>query len=332
MSSLGDVIHALPALAALRALFPQAEIDWVVEEPLADLLPGPPILNNIIIFPKKELKTFNLLKIWRILRSFRKKLKAKNYDLCLDLQALAKSSLVALLSGAKKRLAYWETREGSFLVSKGVKGPRAQDHVVERYLDVIRYLGPVTNELAYPLPDFGPLREIFAQKLIDLGAQEPRVVFFPGASWPTKLWPPENYAALGRELAKKGYALVLGGGSGEKLLTQKIKDLAPDLSWVDLAGQTDSRGLMALVSLAQLVVGSDSGPSHVATAVGRPTITLFGPNRPARTGAYGSLARNLASPAPCAPCFRKVCPKNFVCMAQISVDWVLKESLLALRP
>jgi ADP-heptose:LPS heptosyltransferase len=288
------------------------------------------MLDNIIIFPKLEIKTLNFLKIGRILWAFRRQLKAGDYDLCLDLQALAKSSLVVLLSGAKKRLAYWETREGSFFVSKGVKGPWANDHVIERYRDVIRYFGPVAEELVYPLPDYSAQRAELARKLALLGSSEPRAVFFPGTRWVTKLWPWEYFAALGRELAGRGVSVVLGGEPGDQELTQKILALAPEAHWVDLAGQTDLRGLMALTSLANVVVGSDSGPSHLATAVGVPTISLFGPNLPSRTGVYGPLARNLASPAPCSPCFKRICPRDFVCMSQITVEMVLRECLLAL--
>ncbi|MDR2141867.1 MAG: lipopolysaccharide heptosyltransferase II [Deltaproteobacteria bacterium] len=324
MSSLGDIIHALPALAALKTLYPQAAIDWAVEEPLAPLLPGPPYLSEIVLFPKKELRTLAPLRLWRALKAFRRQLRRADYDLSIDLQALAKSSLVAFLSGARLRLAYWETREGSFLVSRGVKGPRAAAHVTERYLDVIRYLGPIPEKLTYPLPDFSLERAALSQRLLALGSPEPRALFFPGASWETKRWPPENYAALGRELVKRGLSLVLGGSGDERDLTQKIIELAPEVGWVDLAGQTDLRQLMALTSLARLVVGSDSGPAHVAAAVGAPTISLYGPNSPDRTGVYGPLAQSLASPAPCAPCFKKVCPRGeWLCLAQIPVSQVL---------
>ncbi|MDR2422790.1 MAG: lipopolysaccharide heptosyltransferase II [Deltaproteobacteria bacterium] len=330
MSSLGDVVHALPALAALRALYPRATIHWAVEESLAPLLPGPPALDEIIAFPRNELSLRSLRRSWRRLAAFRAKLKAGRYDLSIDFQALAKSALVAFWAGAKRRLAYWETREASFLVSQGVKGPQAQGHVMERYLDVVRYLGPVAEGLAFPLPDFSPQRAALSQTLLSQGCAEPRVVFYPGASWATKLWPPENYAALGQALARQGLGLVLGGGSAEKGLCQKVMDLAPELPWVNLAGATDLRGLMALASLSRAVVGSDSGPLHVAVAAGRPTVALYGPNCSQRTGAYGPKARNLASPAPCSPCFRKVCPKDFVCMAQIAVGRVLTETLAAL--
>ncbi|MDR0548114.1 MAG: lipopolysaccharide heptosyltransferase II [Deltaproteobacteria bacterium] len=330
LSSLGDVLHALPTLAALRTLWPLAQIHWAVEESLAPLLPGPPVLDEIVIFPRADLSLSRPLKAYRALRDLGQRLKANAYDLSIDLQALAKSSLVAFLAKAKRRLAYWETREGSFLVSTGVKGPMALGHVVERYLDVARYLGPVPKELSWPLPDFTAERDKLKKTLNDLGRSEPYVVFFPGASWATKQWAPANYAALGEALARKGYSLILGGASSERPIAEKIISLAPALPVANLMGATDLRGLLALASLGQAVVGSDSGPLHAAVAVGRPTVTLYGPNSPARTGAYGPLARNLASPAPCAPCFKKVCPREFICLSQIPVDQVLAATLKAL--
>jgi heptosyltransferase-1/heptosyltransferase-2 len=323
MSSLGDVIHALPSLAALRSLFPQAVIHWLVEEVYRDLLPGPPWLDKVIYFPKKELKTFRLWKSIGVLKRFRRELRANHYDLVLDLQGLAKSALAAWLSGGTRKLGYWEMREGSFLVSQGIKGPHAQDHVIERYLDVIRYLGPIKEELIYPLPDYSAQKALFQEKLHSLGVRKPVVLFFPGASWPTKLWPAEYYARLAGRLFHRGYDLVLGGGEGEKQLTKDIEYLAPDLPLANLAGQTDLKGLMGLASLAEAVVGSDSGPLHVAAAAGVPTVTLFGPNSSHRTGTYGPRAVNIMSPSECAPCFKKICPRDFVCMSEITVEEVM---------
>ncbi|MDR1871403.1 MAG: lipopolysaccharide heptosyltransferase II [Deltaproteobacteria bacterium] len=331
MSSLGDVIHALPSLAALRALYPKAQIHWVVEADLAPLLPGPPFLDKIIVFPRAELKISSPIRFFRALNGLRRQLKEVRYDLSIDFQALAKSSLVAFLAGAQKKLAYWETREGSFLVSKGVKGPNANDHVIQRYLDVIRYLGPVAPKLTFPLPDFTREKTSLNKTLKIMGSNSPRVIFCPGASWPTKLWPPENYAALAGLLAKEGYSLVLAGGPLESALALRIKALAPRAPIVDLTGQTDLRGLMALATLGQLIIGSDSGPTHVAAATGRPTISLYGPNNPQRTGVWGPLAHNILSPAPCAPCFKKDCPKDFICMERLTVETVFAAAKKALN-
>jgi heptosyltransferase-1/heptosyltransferase-2 len=319
MSSLGDVIHALPSLYALRALYPQGIIHWAVEEAQAPLLPGPPYIDRIYYFPKKNLKTLSPCKIWRTLKKFRSELAVNNYDLVIDLQGLAKSALVALLSGGKVKLGYWEMREGSFLISKGIKGEHALSHVIERYLDVIRFLGPVPDEIVYPLPDYTPQKIRLEEKLKALGCQRGRLIaFFPGASWPTKLWPPEYYAQLAQKLTGDGWEIVLGGGHGERNLADTIKSLSPAVKYGDLVGQTDLRDLMALADLAKAVVGSDSGPLHLAAAVGVPTVTLFGPNSSQRTGTYGPNVTNLMSPAPCAPCFKKTCPKEFICLKQIS--------------
>ena len=129
MSSLGDVLHAMPTLAAAREAWPDAHITWAVHKEFSALLPGKPYIDEVVYIDRKKLK--NIPYLWDL----RKILHAHQFDLCIDLQCLAKSALVALLSGAKEKYGYWETREGSWLVNKGLTGPHKYDHVIERYLD-----------------------------------------------------------------------------------------------------------------------------------------------------------------------------------------------------
>ena len=167
MSSLGDVLHSLPTLHALRQNCPDARIVWAVHRQFASVLPGKPYIDDVIYVDKKRLKS---LSYWMELR---KTLHPYHFDLCLDLQGLAKSAIVAFLSGAKEKYGYWEMREGSFLVSKGLVGAHKYDHVIERYLDTIRALGGRVDDLVFPLPDIMAEKEAWRQRLLQDGLKGP---------------------------------------------------------------------------------------------------------------------------------------------------------------
>ncbi|MDR0354927.1 MAG: glycosyltransferase family 9 protein [Deltaproteobacteria bacterium] len=322
MSALGDIIHALPSLAALRELFPAAKISWLVEPQFASILPGRPYVDELIVFYKNDLKKKSLPKKISYLAELRRELHSRRFDLTLDLQGLMKSSLIALLSGCRRRLGYCEMREGSFLVSRPVYGPNRDGHVIERYRDVIRSLGPISEEVAFPLPDFSEPRREMEELVSSLGLRPPLALLFPGAGWASKLWPAEKYAELARKLSAMGVSAAIGGSRAEGGLAKAIQDQAPELKMPDLTGKTDILGLMGLVSLAAVCVGADTGPLHIAAAAGAPTVSLFGPSSGQRAGTFGPLSRYVASSASCSPCFKRNCPKTFVCMDAIDTDEV----------
>jgi heptosyltransferase-1/heptosyltransferase-2 len=329
------VIHALPCLYALRSLYPEAEISWAVEPRFSALLPGPPWIDRQVPFRKTELKALPLFGKIRALAALRRGLRSLDLDLALDLQGLMKSALIAALSGSPLRLGYCEMREGSFLVSRPVKGPHAQGHVIERYLDVVRSLGPVPARARFPLPDARPEAERFRGELLAMGLRGPLALLFPGAGWPSKLWPTESYARLARMLAQDGMAVAAGGGPEDGPLARRVAALSGLPSLPDLTGRTDLRGLMGLVRLAAVCVGSDTGPLHLAAAQGTPTVSLFGPSSGLRAGTWGRLARYVASDAPCSPCFKRRCPRReFICMEAIGPGEVMAScrELLALTP
>ena len=327
MSALGDIIHALPSLHSLRTMFPEAAIHWVVEPRFKDLLPGPPWIDSTIFFDKAALKPGKLI---GGLLDLRRRLKAAAPDLVIDLQGLLKSTLCAVLSGCSNRLGYCEMREGSRFFTRPIKGPNATGHVIERYRDVIRSLGPVPGELFFPLPDFADEAEQAKGNLAALKLGGPPAIIFPGAGWSSKLWPPENYAILARELSAKGLPVVIGGSSADGPAAQEIIAKARPLDIPDLTGSTSLKGLMGLVSQAAVCVGADTGPQHIAAAVGTPTVTLFGPSSAERAGTLGDRAANVSASAPCSPCFKRACPKEFICMDLIKPEAVLAACAKAL--
>ncbi|MDR1297042.1 MAG: glycosyltransferase family 9 protein [Deltaproteobacteria bacterium] len=334
MSAMGDVVHALPSLHALRNLYPGAVISWLVEPQFAPLLPGPPWVDEPVVFEKNRLKKLGLRDKISYLAAFRKKLHSRHFDLVLDLQGLMKSTLAALLSGCRNRLGYCEMREGSFLFTRAVKGPNARGHVVERYRDVVRSLGPVPPEVVFPLPDHAEPARKMAATLRGLGLTRPLALLFPGAGWESKLWPARRFAELARELDRKGLDAAVGGAAGDAGLAGEIRDAAPELNLPDLTGRTDIPALLGLVSLASVCVGADTGPLHLAAARGIPTVSLFGPSSGERAGTWGALGAYVQTKAPCAPCFKRRCPRTFVCMDDIAVGEVAAAvgRVLAPRP
>lgn len=290
MSSLGDVIHALPFAAALRELYPQAKISWLVHPQFGGFLPEPPVINEIIYFDKVAFNKLGIIAKVKFLLAFRKDLHAKKFDLVIDLQGLFKSAVVAFLTGCPTKIGYAEMREGSALISQPIQGEHINDHVIERYLDVARYLGAKINKIEFPLPNIDIEERIMESKLEQLGLPggQAYVVFVPGARWETKEWPPEYYADLANMVIADGDYVVLAGGPDEQEKARKIKTIYNSNKIIDLTGKTSLKELVALIKGAKVFISGDTGPLHFAAALKKPLIAMYGPTLPHRTGPYGS--------------------------------------------
>ena len=351
MSSLGDVLHALPFAVALRHRFPGARISWVVHPSFAELVPGPPWVDEVISFRRPLI--FRPLQSVADLVRLRRKLRAERFDLVVDLQGLFKSALVAAVSGCRNRIGGAIMREGSSLISHPIIGSNAAGHAVERNLDIARYLGaeihPGTDKITepeYPLPELPDAVKTVAAKLADAGLMRgtPYVVLVPAARWVSKCWPPEYYAELARRLIGDGWNVVLAGASGDRPLSEKIAAMlaesaatnnhpaAADMDFTatdvasekfaDLTGATSLYELVALIRGAGLYVSGDTGPLHIAAAAGTPLVAICGPTRPERTGPYGGCRMAvLVTPVECAGCLKKKC-RNRRCMDAVHPETV----------
>ena len=361
MSSLGDVIHALPFSAALRKLYPKAKISWLVHPQFSGFLPDPPIIDEIIYFNKVEFNKMDLLSKINFLLNFRKELHAKKFDLVIDLQGLFKSAVVAALTGCPNRIGYCEMREGSGLISRAICGEHSQDHVIERYLDVARYLGADVREIEFPLPNLDKETKAIKEKLsvammkslptsgeLSPGKGEmeqsargvgkcceqtanleipPYVVFVPGARWETKEWPPKHYAELADKITEDGTYIVLAGGPDEREKAALIEASAETDKIIDLTGQTSLRELAALIKGCRVFISGDTGPLHFAAALKKPLIAMYGPTQAERTGPYGSdNITILTTTAKCAGCLKKHCD-DWHCMHDITPETVYEEYL-----
>ncbi|MCM1512423.1 MAG: glycosyltransferase family 9 protein [Oxalobacter formigenes] len=330
MSALGDIIQALPSLYMLRTLYPKARITWLTEPQFADVLPDEPYINKKIIFYKNDIKKKPFFEKLQILSSLRRELAAQHFDLVIDLQGLAKSALVSLLSGCKTRIGYCEMREGSSLVTRSIIGSHKNGHVIERYRDVIRHLGATDEKVVFPVSP-SVYRNTAALRLVkESGITGHYAVFFPGTGWKTKEWPLAHFARLAEQFIQAKMPVVIAGDNRDVEKGKKITQLVHQLPGIlDLTGKTRLIELFCLLKNAAVCVGGDTGPQHIAAAVGTPTVSLFGPSSWSRS--YPMRSRNSNKPdavicatVPCSPCFKRNCPKNIICMDTIGVEAVFE--------
>jgi 3-deoxy-D-manno-octulosonic-acid transferase/heptosyltransferase-1 len=329
LSAIGDVIHTLPSLAALRRCYPQAHISWVVEEAASDLLMDHPMLNRVLVSRRKrwirDLRSGrNAGTVLREITDFVRTLRDRPYDLVIDFHGLFKSAVFVLLSRGKRRLGYDSMQEGSGLFLNEKIPEDMAKHAVDRYLDFPRRLGCDVSRPEFPIAlqagHFRRVRELLAEKKVDTARGF--VGVSPIAYWETKLWDEAKFAALCDLIVTElGLPVVFTGERSEGPV-ERIRSLmqAPSAS---VAGETSLRELAALYRTASVLLTTDSGPMHLAAAVGTPVVALFGPTSPERTGPYGEgnvvIRRGLA----CSPCFRKTC-ETMECMKTINVDEVFQ--------
>ena len=326
MSSLGDVLHTLPFAAALRGRFPKARITWLVHPQFGGFLPDPPIIDEVIYFDKVKFNKMGLKDKFHYFLSMRKELTQRKFDLVIDMQGLFKSAVLAAISGCKDRIGYAEMREGSGLVSRAIKGSHAHDHVIERYLDVARYLGASVeglDDVVFPLPDLSREEAAIKEKLAQAGlGGASYTVIVPGARWKTKEWPLEHYIALAAKITAGGMYVVLAGGSDDTAKGKAIAQRDASGRVIDLTGKTSLKELAALIKNCSVYISADTGPLHLAAAFKKPLIAMYGPTKADRTGPYGSRKSTvLLTPAPCGGCLKKKC-SSWHCMHDITPDKV----------
>lgn len=317
LSSFGDVIHALPTLEALRVLYPQGQITWLVEEGFAPLILGHPAVDEVWAIPRLRFAWPSFGPQASNLTSMVRRLRAQPFDMVIDLQGLLKSALWAALARSPRKIGYHRTREGSYLVLTEKLPPYDPDaHAVLRYLNVARHLGA-----AAAAPRFR-LEHLIAGSIEVLGeiARKPYVVLHPGARWPTKIWPEENWARLAEWLAAKDLAVVLTGSPGDLALAEAVVRQCPT-SVINLAGHTTMGELSRVLQGAAFAVTTDTGPTHLAAALGTQVVALFGPTAPWRTGPFGEGHTIIRLGLECSPCFRRECPEPR-CLTELPVAMV----------
>lgn len=333
-SSLGDIVHALPVLHGLRTRHPGAHIAWLVGTSFASLLEGHPQINELIRFDRARFGRMwrspaVFFEFWRFVGEIRR----RRFDLVVDLQGLIRSGLMAWLSGGWS-VGFAEARELAWMFySRRVRPAASAVHAVEKNLAVAAACGVVIERPVFDLAVTEGERQSARALLREAGhagateaALPPYLAVLPGARWASKQWPPVRFAELIDRLAAEGRPRsVLLGAPSERGIAEAIVGACKSPP-VDLIGRTNLRQLTALLDLSEQVICLDSGPMHIAAALGKPLVALFGPTNPARTGPYSARARVVTHPVPCAPCYRRVCPLGHQdCLVRLDAAQVTAE-------
>jgi lipopolysaccharide heptosyltransferase I len=277
LGSLGDLVHTLPAVAAIRRTLPAAEIDWLVDaahREFLELLPVP-MLSSLIVLRDRTARA------WLEVRA---ELRARGYDVAVDFQGLLKSAALARLSGARRivgfdRASLRERAAAPFYTERVDAGEG--HHVIEKNLRLARALGAETGPYQFPLaPVSSPAIDGVLAR-----CHAPLALINPGAAWPNKRWPPDRFGAVAAHLrGKHGLVPLVLWGPGERELAVAIQDYSSGAAIV--APATRLRDLVAASRAAGAIVSGDTGPLHIAAAVGVPAVALFGPTSAGRNGPW----------------------------------------------
>jgi len=317
-SSLGDVVHSLPFLNAMKTCFPEAEIHWVIAKGLEDLLDGNPMIKRLWIINKGAWKKIdNAKNTVKEIKILFKGLKTEKFDLVIDLQGLLRSGIITSATRAPVRIGFQEAREGSrFFYTHRVKGGK-DIHAVDRYLKIAEYLGCDVSRVSF---SYSPeSSSMLNSQLLTLNLPKEYAVLVPGARWKTKIWSPEKFGELASRLPVQS---VVVGSKADRDSADLIVSLSKGKA-ISLAGKTSLKELIAVMRKAKFVISNDSGPMHIAAALGIPVYGIFGPTDPLRTGPYGKGHTIISSAIPCAPCFKKTC-EDVKCLEGLSVDKVFE--------
>ena len=329
LSAIGDVVQTLPALEAIKGTYPDSDITWVVEEAAAGILEGHPLINRLLVSRRRAwlrmLKNpLTAAKGIGGITGFIRELRSARYDIAVDFQGLLKSGMLIGLSRARRKIGFDRTRELSYLfLNERLPAYNIEKHALERYLDVARYLGANEPSSACTLPIEREVAAIRGKIEVQNALVRPLVVMNPVARWETKLWPEQNFAELADRLVKERNAVVIFTGSpADRSVNDRIISMMGEKA-VNWAGETTLKELAALASISDLFITTDTGPMHVAAAVGAQVLALFGPTAPWRTGPYGPSHVVVRTGISCSPCFGKRCKENVGCMRGITVDEVM---------
>lgn len=336
LSAIGDIVFASPLIAALRRRWPEARIAWLVQPECAALLDRHPDLDAVIVCPLRHWQRLwrerRYRELWAGIRTLRANLREHDFDLALDLQGLLKSGLLTWLSGARERIGLG-SREGSqWLMTRRLPRGGESKRIGSEYRFLAESLGlPVADGFRMAV-HYGEAEAAFAESVI---ARESLAngyaVFCPFTTRPQKHWIEERWARLAYRVRDElGLVPVLLGGPGDREAARRIADAADD-QLIDLTGQTSLTEAAALIERAALLIGVDTGLSHMGIAFETPSLLLFGSTCPYLDTTRAN-ARVLYHPQPCSPCKRRpTCDGRFDCMRAIEADEILRAADEVLR-
>jgi heptosyltransferase-1 len=303
---MGDILHALPAVTALRRTHPSWVVGWVVEPnwrhlltaangtPAEPLTASQPLVDQLHLAPVKAWGRAPLSsRTASEIRQLRASLKANGYDAVLDLQGAVRSAFVGCLSGAKRRIGESSPREWAARWLFTERVATTGRHVIEQDFEVAAAVAGDALEPARPLLPVDPYAEAWCDGLLAPYGKEPVALLNPGAGWGSKRWPVERYAAVALALAGRGFRVLVNAAPGEEALAEAIETQSNRAA---LPVRCSLPQLIAMNRRVALAIGGDTGPIHLACALGRPVVGIYGPTDPARNGPYGTRFKVLRSP------------------------------------
>ncbi len=326
-SALGDIVHALPVLTALRRRYPDAHITWVLNRNYEPLLQGHPHLDATLAFDR-ALPARAPLRGAAAAVSFVRELRRQQFDLVLDLQGLLRSGLMTAATGAPRRVGFDSAREGArWFYTDRVSADAEALHAVDRYWRVADALGAGGEEKSFVVPLSEEAR-CWADEALR-GLPRPWLMVAAGARWQTKRWPPSHFASLLRRVQGRfgGTAVFIGAADDIPLSQAVASGLTGPV--LDLTGRTTLPQSAAVLARADLMLANDTGPLHLAAALGRPAVAPYTCTKVRLTGPYGERCRGVESRVWCqGSCLRRC--RRLECMGELTPDrlWPHVEEVL----
>lgn len=314
-------MQALPVLRLLKRHWPDSDIFWWIDSGLAPLLEADPDLAGIVRFERRRWSVpANWPEVWHSVQWMRR----QSFDLVIDLQCLLRSGVFAWLANGKLLVGLDEPREGARgFYDIAVRRDSFHTHAVDWYLSVLKVLNVPRHWNFEWLPERGSISAEVKRKWETASARW--IVVQPGARWLNKRWPVENYARLVRQLlaARPEYRCAILGSGEDKMAGAAIAQ-ADSKRCLDLTGKISLPEMVEWIRLSELMISNDTGPMHVAAAIGKPVVALFGPTEPRRTGPYGQLQNVVRVDLPCSPCLKSHCTyeKPIECLRAISPEMI----------
>ena len=358
LSAVGDVVHTIPVLNKLRQRYPTAQLDWLVTPAIAELLRHHPAITHVIEFEREAWSTPWRLAPFASYARLAAKLRAAAYDLVVDMHGQFRTAALTLATGAPARIGFdrprasvwhasprkfpeqtrkhaWQgAREGSWVAyTHHIPVPTLDLHAVDRYLNV----GPILGLDREPADFFFPIPQSAISRVDALLGEHSRdgiVIMAPGTIWETKHWGSDKFAKVAEHFLSRGFAVILIGSQRERVVCEEVAALAPGA--VDLAGMTALSELAALIRRSAISITNNSGPMHLAVALDRPVVSIFGPTDPIWIGPYRRAKAVLQADLECSPCYLrrlKHCHHDHACMRSVSPFAVIEraESILSAR-
>lgn len=330
LSHLGDIVHTLPLLSALREAYPESHIGWLVEDSLAPFLFKLTALTEPIVLPRERMRASRSV---RECLPLARRLRSRRFQVTIDVHGLTKSSIWGLVAGSPRRIGFAgeNGRELSRWLNNTLVQPRPEaHHVVNRNLALLEPLGVFAPSVRFEMPIFNQAAEGISIWLQETCGSHRPCLISPGAGWETKRWPAEMYGALAASLANEiNRPVIVLWGAGEEHLRDTVLAVSHS-NLVFPAPRTDLAQMTELIRRSGLLVTNDTGPLHLAVALGVPTVSIFGPSDPRRNGPYYSSGhRVVRADVPCLECWKTVCPAQdtLCCMRGVTVESVLSAAL-----